>query len=332
MIELDVADLVLIAGPILGVSTDAALVQLDIVAAQAALAEAQRAAGSCRSGETPTGTLADRAVAAAAGVGLIHALLQHRPFPGHGEQVAAAAALQFLAVNGWRADLDPPEAAASVIEDLASGQLNTAYAAAWLSPRLSPRSMSPATEAAKPAQLPGLRSRAAWIIRTQVAAIRPQRTPGIHTPATGFIPFTDHARDSIQLAMQEARRGDGRGGPEYLLLGLAGQGEGLAAQALGRLGISPGAVRQQVGQITTQAGEQARPGPHPPPAACVVQEVVAQAIAYGLYYIDTEHLLLAVVRAGGSAAQALARLGAGESEIRGAITALRAESGRRRSA
>ena len=329
MIELDVADLVLIAGPILGVGTDAALAQLDIDAAQAALAEARHAVGSYRSEEGPAGTLADRAAAATAGAGLIQALLQHRPFPGHGERVAAAAALQFLAVNGWRADLDPPEAAAGVIEGLASGQLNAAYAAAWLSPRLSPRSTSPAREAAVTARLPGLRSRAAWIIRTQIAAVRPQRTPGIHTPATGFIPFTDHARHSIGLAMQEARRhGEDHWGPEYLLLGLVGEGEGLAAQALGWLGISPEAVRQQVGQITIQAG----PGPHPPPAKSVVQEVLAQAIAYGLYYIGTEHLLLAVVRGGGSAARALARLGAGESEIRDAISGLWAESGRRRSA
>ncbi len=35
----------------------------------------------------------------------MHALLRHRPFPRHGEQVAVAAGLQFLSLNGWRADL-----------------------------------------------------------------------------------------------------------------------------------------------------------------------------------------------------------------------------------
>ncbi len=56
---------------------------------------------------------------------------------------------------------------------------------------------------------------------------------GCLTPATGFIPSTDHARHSIGLAMQEARRrGEDHWGPEYLLLGLIGEGEGLAAQAL----------------------------------------------------------------------------------------------------
>ena len=33
-----------------------------------------------------------------------------------------AAGLQFLALNGWRADLDPPEAAIVVIEGLAAGR------------------------------------------------------------------------------------------------------------------------------------------------------------------------------------------------------------------
>jgi Clp amino terminal domain, pathogenicity island component len=301
MIELDVADLVLIASQTLGISPEAALARLDIAAA-------------------------------AAGAGLMDALLRHRPFPGHGEQVAAAAGLQFLAVNGWRADLDPPGAAASVIEGLASGQMSAAYAAAWLSPRLSARRASPAGEASRPAQLPGLRARTMWIIRTQVAALRQQlksTTPGIHTPATGFIPFTDHARDSIGVAMHQARRlGHDHWNPEHLLLGLIGADEGLAARALERLGISPEAVRQQVGQITAQAD----PGPHPPPPTSVIDEVLGQVVAHGLYYIGTEQLLLALVRAGGPTAQALARLGAGESEIRGAITSLRVEAGRKRSA
>jgi hypothetical protein len=56
MIELDVADLVLIAGRTLGLGTDGALLQLDIPAAQAALAEARQAAWS---GDAATGTSQD---------------------------------------------------------------------------------------------------------------------------------------------------------------------------------------------------------------------------------------------------------------------------------
>jgi hypothetical protein len=127
VITLDAADLVLIAGQILGVGTDDALRQLDVPAAQAALAEA-RIAGSA---------IVDQDTAAAAAIGLVHALLRHRPYARHGERIAVAAGLQFLSLNRWSADLEPPAAAAVVVEALACGQLSPAGAAAWLSPRLA---------------------------------------------------------------------------------------------------------------------------------------------------------------------------------------------------
>lgn len=131
MTALDVADLVVIAGRVLGIGADAALDQADIAAAHAALAEARSA------GHEAGAQFADRAVAVAAGVGLMHALLRHRPFPQDGGQLAVAAALQFLALNGWRADLEPPEAAAVAIEALAAGRLSQESAEAWLSSRTS---------------------------------------------------------------------------------------------------------------------------------------------------------------------------------------------------
>ena len=127
MIALDAADLVVIAGRTLGIGTDAALDQMDIAAAQDALAEAR----------PPGMELTGPAGAATAGVGLVRALLRHRPFPVHAQQVAVAAGLQFLSLNGWRADLDPPSTAAVVVEALASGRLTPGDAAAWLAPRLS---------------------------------------------------------------------------------------------------------------------------------------------------------------------------------------------------
>ena len=78
MTALDLADLVVIAGRTLGISTDDALAQMDIDAARDALAEA-RPPGSATE-------LVDRAAAAAAGVGLVRALLRHRPFPRHGRR------------------------------------------------------------------------------------------------------------------------------------------------------------------------------------------------------------------------------------------------------
>jgi hypothetical protein len=129
---LDLADLVTIAGRTLGVSTDDALARMDIAAAQDALAEAMPP------GHGPGTEFRDRAAAAAAAVALIRALLRRRPFPGYGQQVAVAAGLQFLSLNGWRADLNPASTTVVVVEALASGRLAPADAAAWLSPQLSP--------------------------------------------------------------------------------------------------------------------------------------------------------------------------------------------------
>lgn len=173
MTALDPADLVVIAGRTLGIGTDAALAQMDIGAAQDALAEARPA------GQGHGGRFSDRAAAAAAGVGLVRALLRHRPFPEHGEQVAVAAGLQFLSLNGWRADLDPPATAAVVVEALASGRLASADAAAWLSPRLSPvrgaagrpRRVRPAPRPRRPVSLPAIRVPAGQAVAGAVLAV-----------------------------------------------------------------------------------------------------------------------------------------------------------------
>jgi hypothetical protein len=163
---LEVADLVVIAGRTLGISTDAALAQMDLAAARDALAEARPP------GQGPG--LIDRTAAAAAGVGLVRALLRHRPFPRHGQQVAVAAGLQFLSLNGWRADLNPAATAVVVVEALASGQLAADDAAAWLSPRLSPARRTRQAPVAGPARNLGrpVSAPAAWVpARRAIAAV-----------------------------------------------------------------------------------------------------------------------------------------------------------------
>jgi ATP-dependent Clp protease ATP-binding subunit ClpC len=60
----------------------------------------------------------------------------------------------------------------------------------------------------------------------------------------------------------------------------------------------------------------------------VMPRAVGEAVACGRDYIGTEHILLALFRAGDdTAAQALASLGAGEREVRGAITAVTGQPG-----
>src|SRR2546430_17559717 len=86
--------------------------------------------------------------------------------------------------------------------------------------------------------------------------------------------FSDRARRVVVLAQEEARMlNHNYIGTEHLLLGLVHEGEGVAAKVLESLGISLGAVRQQVEEIIGQ-GQQA-PGGHIPftPRAKTVLEL-----------------------------------------------------------
>jgi Clp amino terminal domain, pathogenicity island component len=349
MIGLNAADLVVIASEVLGCDTGTALAQADITAADDALAQAGMAGKARSPGGGPGGAWphpADAAEAAEAAVALMDALLRHPPFRAHREQMAVAAGLQFLAVNGWQADLDVPRAAVIVIERLASGQLTPAQAASWLVVRLFPDPGLPAGQGHRRAILPP-RSPAAQIARAVrrryrrrthpspfMIHIGPGGMPGsIITPVTGPMPFTGHARNALILARQESLRLVRPRGPEHILLGLAGAGDGLAVKALERLGVRPEAVREQVEQVT---GEEPQ---HPPrdfpdkrQTRRVWHAVADEAIAHGDDYIGTEHFLLALFCDDNAAAQVLTRLGAGEREVRAAVAELLAESGRERSA
>jgi hypothetical protein len=220
MTALHIADLVVIAGRVRGIGTDAALGQIDMAAAETALAEAQ----------APL-PLTDRPAAAAACTSMVSALLRHPPFPGHRKQMAVAAGLQLLAVNGWQADLDPPEAAI-VVECLASGRIAPADAVAWLSARLSPRT-DPRIS------MPRIRIK----IRIRESLTRlPLRGPGgagMSVNGRMVARFSDRAAAAVFLARQEARRlGHDSIDPEHLLLGLIRVEDGGGLAALNSLGIS----------------------------------------------------------------------------------------------
>jgi prophage maintenance system killer protein len=286
--RLDVADLVVIASQTLGLDVPAALGRLDIAAAQTALAEAGRAAGtSGADGDDP----------AAAAAALLRALIVHHPFRDGNQQVAFVAMVQFLAVNGWRADLDPPEAVQAVVAGLAAGTLAAADAAAWLSPRLFPlpRRKPRTREMPMPRLLHGRR-----------------RPPG-------FQHFTDRARRVVVLAQEDARTlKHNYVGTEHILLGLIHEGEGVAAAALESLGISRASVRQQVEEIIGQ-GQQAPSGrlTFTPRAKKVLELSMREALQVGHNHVGTEHILLGLIREGeGVAAQVLVRLGADLNRVR----------------
>jgi len=128
-----------------------------------------------------------------------------------------------------------------------------------------------------------------------------------------FERFTDRARRVVVLAQEEARMlNHNYIGTEHILLGLVGEGEGVATRTLESLGISLDAVRQQVGEIMDR-GHEAPSGhiPFTPRAKKVLELSLREALQLGHGYVGTEHILLGLIREGdGVAAQVLVKLGA----------------------
>jgi len=110
VIALEVADLVLIASRTLGLDTGQVLDLLDPAAAEHALAQV-------RPGSEHGGPATCAAV-------LLHALVRQRPLQRGNQQVALAAMLQFLALNGQDMDPDPPGPVAAMVTQLAAGTLD----------------------------------------------------------------------------------------------------------------------------------------------------------------------------------------------------------------
>jgi hypothetical protein len=140
-----------------------------------------------------------------------------------------------------------------------------------------------------------------------------------------FERFTDRARRVVVLAQEEARMlNHNYIGTEHILLGLIHEGEGVAAKALTSLGISLPAVRQKVEEIIGQ-GQQAPTGhiPFTPRAKKVLELSLREALQLDHNYIDTEHILLGLIREGeGVAAQVLVRLGADLNRVRNQVIQL----------
>jgi hypothetical protein len=128
-----------------------------------------------------------------------------------------------------------------------------------------------------------------------------------------FSRFTLRARRAVTAAEEEARalRHD-QMGPGHLALGLLHEPEGLAARAIGELGVTPEAARQALMAALPPAGadEPADKIPFTPRARKVLELTLREALLLGHNYIGTEHLLLAVLDdEEGSGAGALTGLG-----------------------
>jgi len=75
-------------------------------------------------------------------------------------------------------------------------------------------------------------------------------------PPSGHIPFTPRAKKVLELSLREALQlNHNYIGTEHILLGLVGEGEGVAAQVLVKLGGNLAVVREKVIEIIPAAAE-----------------------------------------------------------------------------
>jgi Clp amino terminal domain, pathogenicity island component len=274
--RLDLADLVVIAGRVLGSDPDEVLAVADLEAAGEVLAEADR----CQVLQWSAATL-------------LHGLATRRPFGPRSTEVALLAALQLLGLNLYQVnDLGPPQAVRTLLDRTAAGAADVDELAAWLYGLLPEISLPTG-----PLQL--------------VRRWRPRR--GEEGGGRMFDRFTDRARHVVVLAQEEARLlNHNYIGTEHLLLGLIHEQQGVAAKALESLSVSLEAVRSEVQEIIGQ-GPSAPVGriPFTPRTKKVLELSLREAKQLGHNYIGTEHILLGLIREGqGVAAQVLVKLGA----------------------
>ncbi|MBD2741982.1 ATP-dependent Clp protease ATP-binding subunit [Coleofasciculus sp. FACHB-1120] len=134
-----------------------------------------------------------------------------------------------------------------------------------------------------------------------------------------FERFTEKAIKVIMLAQEEARRlGHNFVGTEQILLGLIGEGTGVAAKVLKSMGVNLKDARIEVEKIIGRgSGFVAVEIPFTPRAKRVLELSLEEARQLGHNYIGTEHLLLGLIREGeGVAARVLENLGVDLTKVR----------------
>ena len=143
--------------------------------------------------------------------------------------------------------------------------------------------------------------------------------------------FTDRARKVMSLAKEEAKAlGSSKVGTEHLLLALAKEREGIAAEALRDLEITYEDILEQLKQVRTSAPAEPEPEDaklaFTPLVIAVMEKSFRLARENNQTYVSTEHLLAAIVSEGdGVAMDILRRLGVSAASVRGAVDKLTAK-------
>lgn len=138
--------------------------------------------------------------------------------------------------------------------------------------------------------------------------------------------FTKRCRRVLTLAQEEAERlNHDYIGTEHLLLGLVREESGVAGRVLRTLNVQPAQVVEGVERIIGPG----RRTPFskidlPQPTRRVIELAVDEARRMGDHYIDTEHLLLGLIRQKREVAMdVLNQLGVSADQIRGEIARVR---------
>ncbi|BBD61154.1 UvrB/UvrC protein [Nostoc sp. HK-01] len=145
-----------------------------------------------------------------------------------------------------------------------------------------------------------------------------------------FEHFTSEAIKVIMLAQEEARRlGHNFVGTEQILLGLIGEGTGVAAKVLSELGVTLKEARREVEKIIGRGSGFVPPEiPFTPKVKNLFEQSFKEAHGLGHNYINTEHLLLGLTEAGeGVAAKVLQNLGVDLRLVRTAVLRRLGEDG-----
>ena len=146
--------------------------------------------------------------------------------------------------------------------------------------------------------------------------------------------FTEDVRRVLALAKDEAiRLRHEYVGTEHILLGLIGHGGGIAVSTLQNLGVNLGAIRQRIEDVVTMGKAESRNSsdlPYTSRAKKIIELSLTEARNLGHDYVDTEHLLLGILREEkGIAAQILVDAGLTEGTARAEVRRHLGAAGRR---
>jgi hypothetical protein len=150
--------------------------------------------------------------------------------------------------------------------------------------------------------------------------------PGRRHRRFGLRRFTRVARHVVMRAQKEAHAlGADEIAPEHLLVGLAAVERGTAARALKAQGVDLERVRTEVGGQAVREPSRGRL-PFSKEAKGLLESSLGEAQALGHPWVGSEHILLALLSAGGRPVELLEKLGATPDALRAEVERIVAEA------